>query len=122
MVNATLRNVVAKTGAYTIKVPLDRSGTRFTNRGAGGSVTFTLPTLNNQPDFNGFWFEFYGVADQTIIVAAAAGKAVTFNNAAATSLAAQTGGQKIGARITALWDGTSWHLNGATIGVTYTVA
>jgi hypothetical protein len=48
-------------------------------------------------------------------VAAAAGKAVAFNNAAATSLAASTGGQKIGALITARLGRQllgKWHLHG----------
>lgn len=113
------RKVVPKTAAYTIDLNQHRPQTRFTNRGAGGSVTFTLPAGGARI---GLEFEFLGVADQTIIVSAGAGKGVAFNNAACASLAAQTGGQKIGALITATWDGTSWHLVGSTIGVTYTVA
>jgi hypothetical protein len=115
------RKIVPKTAAYTIDLNQHRPQTRFTNRGAGGSVTFTLPTpASNQRV--GLEFEFLGVADQTVIVSAGAGKGVAFNNAACASLAFQTGGQKIGALITATWDGTSWHLVGSTIGVTYTVA
>lgn len=116
-----IRRLVAKTAAYTIKVNQpDKSATRFTNRGASGSITFTLPTP--VPQLSGLWYEFLGVADQTIIVSAGAAKGVAFNNAACASLAAQTGGQKIGALIRATCDGTSWHLEGTTVGVTYTVA
>lgn len=122
MPDRMLKRIRAKTANFTVNPNNDFGGQRFTNRGAVGAVTFTLPTLNNQPDYVGLTYEFYGVADQNLIVAAAAGKAVTFNNAAATSLAAQTAGQKIGALITAVWDGTSWHLEGGTNGVTYTVA
>lgn len=116
-------NVVAKTASYTVDLNATRSGTRFTNRGASGAITFTLPTPNAGDQVRvGYCLSFLGVADQNVIVAAAAGKAVVFNNAAAASLAAQTAGQKIGALIEAMWDGTSWHLDGATNGVTYTVA
>lgn len=122
MADRQLSNIRAKTANYTVDPTKDRGATRFTNRGAVGAVTFTLPTLNNQPDYMGLWYEFQGVADQTFTVAAAAGKAVCFNNAAATSLACSTGGQKIGALIRAMWDGTSWHLTGEAVAVTYTVA
>lgn len=122
MATRLAQQIVAKTAAYTVDPTKDLCGKRFTNKAAAGAVTFTLPTLNNQPDYIGQWYEFFGVADQTFTVAAAAGKAVTFNNAAATSVAASTGGQKIGALIRAVWDGAAWHLTGNTVGVTYTVA
>src|SRR5262245_10161847 len=99
---------VAKTGNYQIVAATDPSGTVFTNRGAGAAVTFTLPVIT--PALAGVTYEFEGVADQNITVAGAAGSVVTFNNAAATSLAASTAGQKIGAHITAYCDGTSWFL------------
>jgi hypothetical protein len=122
MPDRQLSRIRAKTASYSINPTFDLGGTRFTNRGATGAVTFTLPTLNNQPDYVGIWFEFQGVADQTFTVAAAAGKAVALNNAACASLACSTGGQKIGALIRATWDGTSWLLTGEAVGVTYTVA
>jgi hypothetical protein len=116
------RRIVAKTADYTVSpAKSDRSHTRFTNRGASGAVNFTLPTLGSG-QFIGLEYQFQGVADQTITVTAASGKAVCFNNAAATSLACSTSGQKIGALIVAVWDGTSWHLSGPSVGVTYTVA
>lgn len=115
-----IRQFIPKTANYAIKADFDRNGTVFTTRGAGGAVTFTLPTLNAAKA--GVFFDFHNIADQTMTVAAAAGKAVCVNNAAATSLAASTGGQKIGARIRAEWDGTSWLLAGQNVGITYTVA
>lgn len=122
MPDRQLKRIRAKTANYTVNPNTDFGGQRFTNRGAVGAVTFTLPTLNTQPDYVGLTYEFYGIADQTFTVTAAAGKAVAFNNAACASLACSTGGQKIGALIIAVWDGTSWLLEGGTNGVTYTVA
>lgn len=116
---------IAKTASFTVDLNATKTGTRFTNRGAVGAVTITLPTPpTGVASWDGYWLEFYGVADQSIVLAAAAGKAVTFNNAAATSIAASTGGQKIGANLVARWDAAAgfWHLEGATNGVTITVA
>lgn len=110
----------AKTASYTIIPWADRPGTRFTNRGATGNITFTLPAPSLA--LAGVIYEFFGVADYNIVVSGGSSKVVTFNNAAAASLAAQTSGQKIGAHIKAECDGTSWHLVGDRIGVTYTVA
>lgn len=73
-------NVVAKTAAYTVTV--QDTGKTFTNEGAGGSVTFTLPS----PKI-GLRFRFLQKAAQNIVIQApsgvkvggsAAGKA--FNN------------------------------------------
>jgi hypothetical protein len=120
------RAPVAKTANYTVVSPLDSAvgdacGTCFTTRGAGGAVTFTLPAITGQR-MAGLWYEFDGVANQNIAVAAAAGTIVTFNNAAATSVTASTAGGKIGAHFRAICDGTSWHVIGDAVGVTYTVA
>jgi hypothetical protein len=119
------RAPVAKTANYQIVSPLasaagDACGTLFTNRGAAGAVTFTLPVIT--ANMAGLWYEFRGVAGQNITVAAAAGTVVAFNNAAATSVTTSTAGQLIGAHQRAVCDGTSWHITGDTVGVTYTVA
>lgn len=119
------RAPVAKTANYTIVSPInnaagDACGTLFTTRGAGGAVVFTLPVIT--AIMAGLWYEFDGVANQNIGVAAAAGTVVTFNNAAATSVTASTAGGKIGAHFRAVCDGTSWHVIGDAVGVTYTVA
>jgi hypothetical protein len=115
----TVKKVVAKTANYTV-LGTEGSGTIFTNRAAGGAVTFTLPAP--AANLSGVWYEFMGVADQTFTVSAGAGLGVALNNAACASLACSTGGQKIGAVIRAYCDGTSWILQGSTIGVAYTVA
>lgn len=95
---------VAKTTAYTVTAA-DR-GTIFTNLGASGSVTFTLPTLTR-----GFYAKFYCEVDQSIVVAAAVGDTiVAFNDIAADSVALSTANEKVGSSIT-IWsnaDGTKW--------------
>jgi len=115
------RRVVAKTAAYTISPAKgDRCGTTFTNRGASGSVTFTLPTPSSA--LAGYWYQFRGVADQNIVVATAtADTLITLNDAAADSVSAETSSQKIGAVIEAFCDGTSWFANVLSVGVTQTV-
>lgn len=59
------RPVEAKTTAYTVS-PFD-IGKMFTNRGAGASVTFTLPP--SAADLNGWWAEFATVAAFAIVIA-----------------------------------------------------
>jgi hypothetical protein len=120
------RRHIAKTASYTIKPPLDAPGTVFTNAGAAGAVTFTLPTPNK--GLLGHWYRFLGVADQDIVVAApVVDTLLTKNDAAADSLAASTSGEKIGACIEAECIQTSagvyrWAAYGIAVGHTYTVA
>ena len=61
------QQVVAKTGDYTV-VKGD-CGKLFTNRGAGATVTFTLPSSSGVG--NGWWCEFATVAAQAIALASA---------------------------------------------------
>lgn len=117
--------VIPKTASFTLDMNAVRSGSRITTRGATGAVTATLPQpQTGNPSWDGYTVEFHAGADQTLTVAAAANKAVTFNNLTATSLAASTGGQKIGALIKAVWEAAAgkWHLSGIAVGHTYTVA
>lgn len=119
--------IVPKTASFTLDPTTTRVGTIFSNRGAGGAIVMTLPNLTNSQagsTWDGFWVEAQVEADQSLTVAAAAGKAVTFNNAAATSLALSTAGQKIGGVIRAVWSAAlqKWYLRGTTVGHTYTVA
>lgn len=103
---ALVRRVVAKTAAYSIESRKDRSGTIFTNRGATGSVTFTLPPASR---CTGFEYLFLVFADQSIVVASkVADTLVAFNDIAADSLAISTSSKKIGTCIRALCDGTNW--------------
>lgn len=96
----------AKTANYTVgTVATDDFGTIFTNRGASGAVTFTLPAPTS-----GAYYFFAGVADQNITITAGSAIAVTVNNAAATSIAFSTTSQKIGSFAVAIADGSSWLL------------
>lgn len=123
MINTWAQRVVPKTANYTINTISDRSRTLFTNRGASGAITFTLPTLQSgNSRYLGWGYEFFVVVDQSFAVQSAAGKMVALNNAAATSVTVNTGGQRVGAAIKCIWDGTSWLVTADTSGVTYTIA
>lgn len=118
--------LVAKTASFTLDPTTTKVGTLFTNKGAAGAVTMTLPQLSGSAGgtWDGYWVEFASEVDQTIAVACTAGKAITDGNAAATSLTASTASHKIGACIRAVWDAAAakWFLFGINSGVTYTVA
>lgn len=99
----TWRDIVAKTANYTVTVA--DADTYFTNRGAAGAVTFTLPTT----PLKGLRYCFHAVASQNVIVAAGtAGTMIAMNDAAANSLAFQTANEIIGGSIEVLGDGVSW--------------
>jgi hypothetical protein len=92
-----------KTANYTV---LDRdAGTAFTNTGAAGAVTFTLPTTPKQDLV--FWF--YSTANQNLIVASASGNnMIVVNDASANSVALQTTNQKIGGAFRVVGTGSAW--------------
>jgi hypothetical protein len=119
------QRVVPKSASYTIKYPMDAPGTIFSNRGATGTVTFTLPTPSRA--LLGVSYEFSGVADYAITVAgAAASDLLTKNDAAADSVSASTAGELIGSRMRATClesaEGTfKWQVTGIAVGHTYTV-
>lgn len=100
---------IALTAATTIGQAYGHApGTIFTNRGATGSVTATLPTpsLANI----GHWYEFQVHANQSLIVAgAAAGAIATVGNAAADNVGFQISSKKIGRRLKVTSDGTQWY-------------
>jgi hypothetical protein len=96
--------IEAKTAAYTV-LPED-IGKIFTNRGASGSVTYTLPQLNRIQ--SGWNARFFVAAGQTIIVAAPANKLTTFNNATATSISFAQAGELIGNYVEIVYDGTTY--------------
>lgn len=110
---------VAKTADYTVVNDTDNKK-RFTTLGAAGAVNFTLPTTLKR----GQAFEFFNEANQNMTVTAPAGKLVAFNNAAATSVALSTAGQKIGGgfRITVNSDATKYMAEPIVAGHTVTVA
>jgi hypothetical protein len=111
------KDIQAKTANYT--VTLGDNDTLFTNRGATGTVNFTLPTVA----LKGLRYGFYGVADQNIVVTAGtADTLVVFNDAAADSIAFQTSSEKIGGFFEVIGDGTGWlvinHLGAETQTIT----
>jgi len=84
------RVTVAKTANYQI-LSTD-NGTSFSNAGAAGTVTLTLP-----PNAPGLSFTFNAVVAQTLKVASTeGGNIVALNNAAANAVAFQTASQIIG--------------------------
>jgi hypothetical protein len=94
---------VAKTANFTVN-PRD-CGRIFTNRGATGTVTATLPKPNG---LNGFWCEFVRLAAQSFVITmptALLDTLVTSADAASDSVTITTIGH--GVRI---WcDGTQWY-------------
>lgn len=97
---------VARTANYTVgSTATDTFGTIFTNRGAAGAVTFTLPA----PTAGAYYF-FASVVAQTLTITAGSAIAVTINNAAATSIAFSTASQQIGSFAVAIADGSNWLL------------
>lgn len=93
--------VEAKTTAYTVTD--NDYGKLFTNRGASGSVTFTLPTASTANA--GCWVEFYTVAAQAIVISPPADTLVVHADATADTL---TTAGTIGQHLTVVSDGTGW--------------
>lgn len=97
--------VAAKTASYSVQ-PNDNN-TVFTNRGAGGAVTFTLPTIASLD--SGFNVWFFVAADQSVTISCPEGdKIVTFNDIAADTVAYSTASKKVGASCHFIYDGTGW--------------
>jgi hypothetical protein len=104
-----LRRVIAKTADYTILDPYtatggDASGTIFTNRGAAGTVNFTLPAP--VPRLAGVYYDFVTIVAQIMLVlTATTDTLIADNDATADSLATTA---RIGVRLRVVCDGTSW--------------
>ncbi|WP_020475716.1 head decoration protein [Zavarzinella formosa] len=92
-------SIEAKTADYTVTAA--DSGKQFTTTGAAGAVNFTLPACAK-----GYRFRFVNIVNQNMTITAPSGKLVTFNNAAATSVAFSTSGNKIGAAVEITTDET----------------
>lgn len=96
--------VQAKTGNYTLTYR--DCGQLFTNRGAAGTVTFTLPPGNAA--LAGFWAEFATVAAQAIVIATSpTDTLIVHADATADSV---TTAATIGQHFKAIYDGTGWFL------------
>lgn len=97
-------NVLAKTADYTILAASDPSATLFTNRGAAGTVVFTLPAPTQA--LAGVFYEFVTIVAQIITVATAtADTLIADNDATADSLSTSA---RIGVNLRVRCDGTSW--------------
>ena len=105
------REVVALTASTTLTN--NDVGKVFTNRGASGAVTITLPTPDGENA--GGEIEVCVVADQTVTVTTS-DKLILFNDAAADSVAFSTSGEKIGGVFLFLSDGTGWFAKKASVG------
>lgn len=93
---------VTKTANYTCTAA--DSGTWFNTLAAGGEVDFTLPAVATS---KGIHYRFTAGANQILKVIAPAGTLVTYNNAAATSVA--TGTVNIGHGFEVVCDGAMWY-------------
>lgn len=93
----------AKTAAYT--VTYDDAGVMFTNRGAGGSVTFTLPAARD-----GFFVGFNRVAAQNIVMTPTGGAKINNGSANTALTTANNGGFLLYS------DGTDWFTQTVTVG------
>lgn len=103
------QTIETKTASYQMTV-LDH-GKLFTNRGAGGAVTFTLPQTNDPGAAlpAGWTVIIYAVAAQNVIVASnTTDTLIAMNDATADSVALQTANEIIGGGFTFIWDGTGW--------------
>lgn len=100
------RVIEAKTAAYTM-TPHDENKI-FTNRGAGSSVTLTLPPVTYLPA--GWTVYVYVVTDDEVVVASnGSNDNITgFNDPTADSWTVTTASEHIGAAAEFVWDGTSW--------------
>lgn len=120
------RRQVNRTASYTIAPDRDHPDTLFTNYGASGGITFTLPTPNVR--LQGCRYEFLSVTNDDVTVAApTADTLISLNDAAADSVAASTSSQKIGSHLVATCletvTGTfQWLVTQHSNGVTATVA
>ena len=110
------REVVALTASTTLTN--HDIGKVFTNRGAAGSVTITLPAPDSTNQ--GGCIDVHVVADQTVVVTTT-DKLAIFNDAAADSVAVQTSGEKIGGSFQFISDGTSWLARSMGVGGAFTI-
>lgn len=115
------RRTVRKTAAYTLRPPFDRPGTVFTNAGAVGSVTFTLPAPTRA--VLGHWYRFVALVAQAVVVAApTADTLVALGDTAADSVQVSTIGGEIEAKCIETSAGVyRWAASGVAVGHTYTV-
>jgi hypothetical protein len=100
------RNISAKTAAYQI-LPGD-IGKIFTNRGASGSVTLTLPVVTDIAA--GWWCRFFVAANQALVIASqgSSDNITCFNELTGDTITIDTSAERIGFGCEVVWDGTGW--------------
>lgn len=92
------RRTVHHTASHTISHLVEGPGTIFTNSGATGAVTFTLPSPNKQ--ISGFWYRFKALAAQDLVVAApVAGTLLTLGDLAANGATVSAIGAELEAQV-----------------------
>ena len=98
---------VVEAHATSYSVVAADGGKILTTRGAGGTVTFTLPATNTI--YPGWQVEFFNAAGQTMTVASATTDTMTtFNDLTADSVTYSTVSELIGGALRCVWDGTGW--------------
>jgi hypothetical protein len=98
------RDIIAKAANYTIDPTVDPCGSVFTNRGASGTITLTLPAPSQA--LKGYHFDILTVVAQIVTLATTtADTLITDNDATADSLSTAA---RIGVALRVLCDGTSW--------------
>lgn len=107
---ALVTPAVAKTASYTL-TPRD-AGKVFTNRGAAGPITFTLPKVTSAAGASlaGYEVDFFTVAGQIITIASdPSDTLVVDSDAAADSIAiGAAAAAGIGQHVKVICDGTGW--------------
>lgn len=96
------RGPTAKTAAYSVTAA--DTGSAFSNAGASGSVTFTLPTAKA-----GLWYAFFVSAAQAMVVLAAGGAKI--NGSGANGNIAVDNSQSLVGFMTVFSDGTNWYVH-----------
>lgn len=105
-----LMPVTAKTADYTVLQ--SDNGTLFTNKGAAGSVNFTLPVT----PYTGTTYEFQAcvLAQNLVITSGTADKMVVYNDIAADSITFSTSARIAGAAVKVTYDGDLWLCRAST--------
>lgn len=99
----TGKGPVAKTAAYTILQ--GDTGTMYTNSGAAGSVTLTLPASPK----DGTQYDFFCIAAQTLVIAASGGAKI--NGSAANGNMSAAGSQALVGRLRVMAIGGNWFVS-----------
>lgn len=110
---------IAKTADYSV-LQTDH-GRIFSTRGAGASVSFTLPSVTNLP--SGFTVTFYCASASGMVIASngSSDNIVVLNDTGADTITCSTTSRMIGANVKLIWDGVGW-LTFEGAGATYATA